>query len=78
MAQAAPDRAEMQVDDDQSSSDDSDDSMDLGATNEADMNAMMQLEGQLQANPYVYDTHVQVCMASDPCCAQQHSVIHSN
>ncbi len=61
MAQAAPDRAEMQVDDDDhTSSDDSDDSMDLGTTNEADMNAMMQLEGQLQANPYVYETHVQV------------------
>ena len=54
------------MDDDQDTSDDSDDSMDLGAATEQDMAAMMDLESQLRANPYVYDTHVQVCRWSWP------------
>ena len=40
-----------------SSSSDSDDGMELAP---ADMEALMKLEGELEGNPNLYDTHVQV------------------
>lgn len=55
MAEAKPD---VEMGDHQG--DDEDSSEDEIELSEADQQKIMQLEGQLEANPTVYDTHIQV------------------